>query len=362
MRKLFTYTVIAGSAAGAGIAPQSVFAQAAPTMKTWEYKEAERKEEDLAVLKQEFKEFNQTGQVVKYILQVSNPIMELVKSLEIERGTDTHGAFEKITKFDEGGEPLLTEKIYMDAAGKLRLRVEFTDYLKNPDEVFTRIHKYTETGKPLGTTTTDSKSTKVGAEEWKYNKENEETRYEKWELQADGNKHTEEKNIEYNPDGTLARSLLVIKENGNELKEEIIFEKNKVKEKKRFKNGEVVSSFGGNKAKYDPNKGKVLVDFGNSDQFEMGMWDVQDEMDDKGRKVKTVKTEGVEVVEEIRYEYDNRDNLIKTKKIFYAAGEPSGQEEEQVWEYDLHNNKLREASYNNGVLMQEKTYAYQYYK
>jgi hypothetical protein len=340
-----------------------IFSQS-PNFKTWEYKESERKEESLAVVKQEFKEFNNVGQVLKYALLIANPIMELVKSLEIEKGSDANGNFEKITKFDEGGEAMIWEKTYLDANNK-KARIEFVDFATNPDDIHTRIYKYSETSKKIiSTTLTDSKGKKIGEENWRYNKEDEETKYEKWELLANGNKNTEEKTVEYNPDGTLLRSTLLIKINGDDLKEEILFDKNKVKEKKRYKNGEIVSSFGGagNKTKYDPNKAKVLVDFGNDDQFNSGMWDIVDEMDDKGRKIKTIKTEGVEVLEEILYNYDEKDNLVKMKKIFYAAGEPSGQEEEQVWEYDLHQNKLREASFNNGLLMNEKTYAYQYHK
>ncbi len=346
----------------AALIPNMLMAQT-PTVKILEYKEAERKEEDLAIVKKEFKEFNNAGQVLKYALLIANPIMELVKSLEIEKGNDANGNFEKITKFDEGGEPIIWEKTYLDANGK-KGRVEYVDFALNADNPYTRVYKYSETSKKIvSTSLTDSKGKKVGEENWKYNKEDEEIKYEKWEQLPNGNKNTEEKSVEYNPDGTLARSTLLMKQNGDVLKEEIVFEKNKVKEKKRYKNGEIVSSFGaGSKTKIDPNKQKVLIDFGNDDQFNSGMWDVVDETDDKGRKIKTTKTEGIEIMEEILYTYDEQDNLVKLKKIFYAAGEPSGQEEEQVWEYDEHKNKLREASFNNGLLMMEKTYAYQYYK
>ncbi len=342
--------------------PSFLSAQA-PNVKTWEYKESERKEEDLAIIKKEFKEFNDMGQVLKYALLIANPIMELVKSLEIEKGSDANGNFEKITRFDEGGEAMLWEKTYLLPNGK-KARIEYVDFAINADNAYTRIYTYSPTSKKIiSTQLADSKGKKIGEEKWKYNQEDEEVKYEKWELAPDGNKNTELKTVEYNPDGTLARSTLTMKQNGDDLKEEIIFEKNKVKEKKRYKNGEIVSSFGsaGNKTKYDPNKAKVLVDFGNDDQFNSGMWDIVDEVDDKGRKIKTRKTEGVDILEEILYTYDDNDNLVKQKKIFYAAGEPSGQEEEQVWEYDEHKNKLREASFNNGLLMTEKTYAYQYY-
>ena len=334
----------------------------APAIKLSEYKELEKQgESELLDVKQEFKEFTPTGQVVKYKLLVANENLDLVPHLETEKGKDANGFYEQSTKYDPNGQPTLKEKIYMDADGKRKLRVEYTDYAINPDEVFTRIYKYTDYNKPLLTTLTDKAGKKVGEENWKYNKDNDEVQYEKWEFAPDGKKNTEEKTVTYDPaTGYLLTSVLIIKENGDEMREEIIFDKNKVKEKKRLKNGQVVSTFGGNKKpSNNPNQGKTLVDFGN-DQFD-GIWDIVEEKDAKGRVIKSTKTEGVEVVEESTFAYDDRNNLVKSKKILYAGGEPSGQEEELVYEFDKNNNKLREAFSANGVITKEKKFKYEYY-
>ncbi len=338
----------------------ALLAQKTPPIKEWEYKEAERKEEDLAVLKQERKEYDATGQVLKYILHVANPIMDLVKSLEVEKGEDTHGKYEQITKFDEGGEPMQREKIYMDATGKLKMRVESIDFMNDPEEVIAKVWKYNEERQPLVATTTNKANKKVAEETWKYNKMGEEVRFDKWELQADGSKNTEYKTIEYNEDGSLAKSVQVMKVGGDEMKEEIIFDRNRVKEKKRYKNGEIVSSFGGKSSKYDPSKAKTLVD------FEMGgdntNYESEDFFDEEGRKIRTLKTEGIEIAEEWLYEYDAKGNLIKTKRLYYTGGEPNGEEEEFICEYDEFGNKVREATISSGMVMSEKTYNIVYFR
>jgi hypothetical protein len=330
-----------------------------PPVKEWEYKESERKEEDLTVLKQERKEYDPTGQMVKYILHIANPILELVKSLEVEKGSDTQGKYEQVTKYDEGGEPLMREKVYMHEYGKHKLRVESTDFTIDSTDVQTRVWKYSEEMLPQSTLITNKAGKKIGEETWKYNKVGEEIKYTKWELDKDGHKSTEEKTIEYNDDGSFAKSLQVQKIGGDELKEEIIFERGRVKEKKRYKNGEVVSSFGGKGGKYDPSKAKTMVD------FEMGgdvAYDSEDFFDENKRKIRTLKTEGVEIAEEWLYIYDKNGNLVKTRRLYYTEGEPNGEEEEFVCEYDQFNNKTREAAIAKGLIMSEKTYTIKYFK
>lgn len=337
----------------------ALLAQKTPPIKEWEYKEAERKEEDLAVLKQERKEYDATGQLLKYILHVANPIMDLVKSLEVEKGEDTHGKYEQITKYDEGGEPMQREKIYTDATGKLKLRVEATDFVNAPEDVITKVWKYNEERQPLSTISTNKANKKVAEETWKYNKTGEEVQFNKWELQADGSKNTEVKTIEYNDDGSLAKSTQIMKVGKDELKEEIIFDRNRVKEKKRYKNGEVVSSFGGKNTKYDPSKAKTLVDFNEGNE---GNYESEDFFDDEGRKIRTLKTEGIEIAEEWLYEYDKKGNLVKTKRLYYTGGEPNGEEEEFICEYDEFGNKTREATISSGIVMSEKIYSIVYYR
>lgn len=340
----------------------SLLAQATPPLKTWEYKEAAFKEDTFAVLKQEHKEFNPTGSVTKYILFVANPIMDLVKSLEVESGYDTHGNYEQITKYDEGGEPILVEKTYFAKDKKNKLRTENIDYIKKPDDILIRVWKYNDDMQPLSVSHTNKNGKIVGEEHWKYNSTGEEIKYTKWEFNEQSKKNTEEKSTAYDKAGNLQKSVHIQKINGEELREEIIFENNRVKEKIRLKNGQVVSSFGGANNKsggFDPSKAKTLVDFGGDDEM---FYDSEDIYDDNGVKIKTIKSEGIEIAMEILYSYDAKGNLINSKTVYFTDGEANGEEEEIVYEYDEYNNKTREAKIERGILMQEKTYVFQYFK
>lgn len=340
----------------------SLLAQSTPPVKTWEYKEAAFKEDTFAVLKQEQKEFNPTGNVTKYILFVANPILDLVKSLEVESGYDEHGNYEQITKFDEGGEPMLREKTYFAKDKKNKLRTEYIDFGKNPDDIIIRVWKYNEDMQPLTVAHTNKAGKVIGQETWKYNKTGEEIKYSKWEFNDSSKKNTEDKSTSYDKDGNLLKSVHVQKINGENLKEETIFENNRVKEKVRTKNGKVVSSFGGANSKnnsFDPSKAKTLVDFGSDDFV---MYDSEDIYDDNNVKIKTIKSEGIEIAMEILYSYDKNGNLVSSKTLYFTDGEANGEEEEIVYEYDEYNNKTREAKIERGILMEEKTYVFKYFK
>jgi hypothetical protein len=134
-----------------------------------------------------------------------------------------------------------------------------------------------------------------------------------------------------------------------------------VKEQFKYKNGQVVSQFGGVKSNDNPQKGKVMMDFGNGEEDMMyGAWATEDEFDDKGNKVKTVQTVDGVVTQETSYQYDNRNNLVKSIKVSFQDGVETGKEEE-VMEYDDKNNLKRKAIYTNGFLMSEKIYDYKYH-
>ena len=359
MKKLIAFCSLVFTASWASV---SLLAQSAPLIKTWEYKEAEMKEDTFAIIKQEQKEYDPTGTVTKYILFIANPILDLVKSLEVESGYDEHGNFEKITKYDEGGEPLLQEKTYFAKNKKSKLRTEIIDFMKDPDDILIRVWKYNEDMQPLSVIHTNKAGKIVGQETWKYNKTGEETKYAKWELDANGKKNTEEKTTAYDKVGNLLQSVHIQKIGKVVMKEQTLFENNRVKEKIRMKNGEIVSSFGGANSKnnnFDPSKAKTLVDFGSDDFV---MYDSEDIYDDNGVKIKTIMTEGIDIAMEILYTYDKNDNLISSKTIYFTEGEPNGHEEEIVYEYDEYNNKTREAKIERGVIMQEKTYVFKYFK
>lgn len=329
-----------------------------------EFEEEEGGEPDTLLLtRRELKEYDTKGRMTKMELYLSNPIGQLVKNnITIKEWLDDVRT-ESISTFNEGGEPVMRTKSYYSKDDKLKLKEEFIDFVKNPDMEFTRTFEYNESGKPEKIVLTDKEGTKVGEETYKYNQDDEEIQYKKWELQADGSKYNETKKTTYTDEGFLESSEKIVKDGKDTYKDVIIFDRNKIKEQTKYKNGEQISSFGGKPAK--AGEMRVMMEFGSGNGGggfgEFGMLpEVEDEFDDKGRKIKTTETEGVEVTKLITYKYDDKSNLVETKEISYSEGEETGSAMEQL-AYDGENNLVRKAKYNDGTLEHEELFDYEYY-
>jgi len=337
-------------------------------VKSVEFKELERPEgatpdAELALLRKEYKEFDAGGRMVTYLLHTINPGGQLVKTSEIKKKYEEKLLrMEERSKFDEMGDMILTEKIYF-ADDKLMDKIEFTDFLKDPNTQYTKQYSYdNNTGEIHKITLYNNKGKKSGDEVYKYNREGEEVKYSKWEMLPNGNKYQETKTTEYNKkDGTLAKSVKTINDGKDALEEVTIFERNKIKEQFKYKNRELISEFGGKNVRFDPSKARVLVDFGNDKgKGGFGMWANEDEYDENGNKIKTTQTVDGVITQVTSYAYDDRNNLTEVKKVNFEEGKETTTDEEQQ-EFDVNNNMLRKAVYNNGILISEKKYDYQYH-
>lgn len=321
--------------------------------------------DSLQLTRKQLKEYDKKGRLTKMELYLANPIGQLVKNTSTIKEWLDDVRTEAIAQYDEMGDPVLETKSYYSNDEKLKIKEEFVDYIKFPGQKFTRTFEYNDIGKPSKIVLTDTKGTKVGEEVYKYNQDEEEILYKKWETQPDGEKYSETKKTSYTDEGFLESSEKVVKDGKDTYKDVITFERNKIKEQVKYKNGEQISTFGGQKAKFDPSKQRVMMDFGNGggdDGFGgFGMLpEVEDEFDDKGRKIKTTETEGVEVVKLITYKYDKRSNLTETKEITFSEGEETGSKMEQLV-YDEANNLIRKAQYKDGDLYHNELFTYQYY-
>ena len=330
-----------------------------------EEEEEEAAPDTLQLTRRQVKEYDLKGRLTKMELYLSNPIGQLVRNNVTVKEWLKDMRTESISTFDEGGEPVLETKSYYSNEDQLKVKEEFTDFIKNPKMQFTRTFQYTEAGKPSKTLLTDKEGVKVGEEVYKYNQEDEEIQYKKWELNPDGTKYTETKKTAYTDEGFLESSEKVIKDGKDTYKDVIIFDRNKIKEQIKYKNGSEISTFGGEKAKFDPSKARVMVEFGSGNDGggfgSFGMLpEVEDEFDDKGRKIKTTETEGVEVTKVITYKYDERSNLIETKTVNFSEEEETGSTMEQL-SYDEANNLVRKAQYKDDELIHQELFQYKYY-
>lgn len=319
------------------------------------------KKPPLKLTKKEFKEFDSKGRMVKYEEYLTNPIGKLIKMTQKLRTWEAESRTEEVSKFDEMGDMVSKIKTHYDLKN-IKLKVEEEDPLGNPGEKSIKIFSYGKNGKVESIEMTDKSGKKIGEESWKYNGDDKEVLYKRWETKGK-DKLQEQNKTTYNKDGSLDKSEKTLKDfKGDTYKEVITFERNRIKEQLKYKNGEVISEFGGGGGKYDPSKAKVLVDFGNggSSGGGFGMWTNEDEFDDDGNKTKTTQMVDDVVTQITTYKYDHRDNLINTKKVAYEDGKESSVEEEII-EYDKYNNLLRKAVYNNGNLISENTYDYTYH-
>ena len=339
-------------------------------VKSIEFKNFERlpdqaPSENLQLTKKEFKEFDEKGRITKQEIHVANPIGELVKNTSTVKEFQQTFKTDEVSKYDEMGDLISTVKSYYSTKSKLKIREDYVDYIKAPDQKYTKMFEYNKVGKPTKTTLTNSDSKKVGEEIYKYNSDNEETFYKKYEVFPDGRKYTEVKKTAYTQEGFLASSEKYVKDGKDTYKDLITFQRNKVKEHLKFKNGEQISTFSGAKAKYDPSKARVLRDFGSGGSGGgsfggFGLWTNEDEFDDKGNKIKTTQMAGDEITQIITYSYDKRSNLTETKKVSYHDGKETGTSKEVI-EYDSYNNILKKALYKDEKLISEFKYDYKYY-
>lgn len=320
----------------------------------------------LTLTKKELKEFDEKGRILKTEIHLANPIGELVKNKVTIKEWQQNFRTEEVSKYDEMGDPIITTKSFVSNKSKLKIKEEYTDYIKAPNMKYTKMFSYTTVGKPEKITLTNPDNRKVGEELYKYNKDYEETYYKKWEIFPDGKKYTEVKKTSYTQEGFLASSEKFVKDGKDVYKDLITFQRNKVKEHLKFKNGEQISAFGGAKAKYDPSKARVLMDFGNGGDGNsggfggFGLWTSEDEFDDKGNKIKTTQMAGEEVTQVTTYSYDKHSNLTETLKTSYNDGKETGTNKEVV-EYDQYQNILKKESYKDGKLMTKYTYDYKYF-
>lgn len=375
---MIKHTLVRGAILLGALTSSSLLLAQEIKVKTVEYKVFEQLPEaeegmDLELTKREFKQFDKQGRVAKQELYLANPIGKLVPNTFTIKEWLEEFRTEKIIKFDEMGDSITAVKTFFPNKGSLKVKEEIVDFLKAPKDILIKEFEYTEFGKPLKVTFTNKEGKQVGEEVYKYNNEEEEISYKKWELLPDGNKATESKKTNYTKDGYLESSETVVKDGKDTYKDVIIFDGTKIKEQFKYKNGEQISSFGGGTSGgggYDPSKGRVMMEFGSGEDdggfgsfgggFGGTLPEVEDEFDDKGNKIKTTETEGIELVKLITYKYDDNSNLLEMKAIKYEDGEEESTQKEE-WAYDEKNNMTKKAVYKDGKKTKEEQYNYSYY-
>jgi len=358
---------------GFSLASQPLLAQKAK-VKSLEFQQREIKEEiqkdSLLTTKKELKEYDEQGRLILQKIFVANPIGQLTPKKEVKKTFEGRILrIEEQTEYDEMGDPLKMEQSHYNDDKDI-VKLEYIDYLKAPDTRYTKEYEYDEYGLLDKTLLKNEAGKKVGEERWKYNADDEIIKYTKWEKLPSGKKYKESEKTEYDENGFLASSEKEIDDGQDKYKEITTFVRNRVEEQLKYKNGELISEFGGaKKGGFDPSKARVMMTFNNDGGGlgggggfgggGFGRWANEDEYDDKGNKTKTIQKVDDVVTQITFYSYDERNNLISSKKVDYE-GEKETRVEEEVQEFDDNNNMLRRAVYVDGQIISEKRYNYQY--
>lgn len=366
-----------------------------PNVKSVEFKNAKLIDdpENLQVQKADYKEYDASGRMVKHIAHQINPGGELMKMSEVNHAWNDIGKYDEVFKYDEMGDLIRIEKVQFNSQNQ-KVKEEYIEPLTDPNTTYIKEYTYTDFDEPLKIIVSIKDGKVVGEENWKYNKDEEEIKYNKWELFPGKSKFEEEKKTTYTKDGFLDKAEKTTKDGKDTYKEITIFDGYKVAETIKYKNGEVISQFGGAQTAFagggfgggtgdNPTQGQTLMTFGDFGDdsgdggfgggsggfggggfgsFEMMAFDEEEETDDQGRVTKRTEYDAYgEISQIVEFEYDANGNTIREKKTGFAAGEETFSEEE-ITEYDEYNNLIRKASYSNGYMMTEDKYAYTYYQ
>jgi hypothetical protein len=375
---MIKHTLLRYSLLCAGLAFAGAVAAQELQVKSMEYKMFEQLPDaeegmDLDLVKKELKRFNKAGQMIRQEVHLANPIGKLTRNKIVISEWLEDLKTDQVIKFDEMGDSLTSVKTFVSKKGKLKVKEEIIDLLNSPDKMLTKAYEYTEFAKPLKVTFTDKAGEKIGEETYKYNSDDEEILYKKWELLPDGNKKTESKKTNYTKDGYLESSEKITKDGKDTYRDVIIFDGTKIKEQTKFKNGEEISNFGGGGGSggAQPGARRVLMTFGDADEDDGGFGsfgggfggmlpEVEEEFDDKGNKIKVTETEGIELVKTITYKYDDKSNLLEVNETKYEEGEEDGTKKEE-YAYDKGDNMTKKAIYKNGKKTKEELFKYVYF-
>lgn len=335
-----------------------------PAVKSVEFKDFAKDKATVSLNKRIYTEYEKDGKMVKQEIYERNSFGSVVKQKVTQHREDDTYNYQEITQYDSLGVAKSKDVVVTDKNGKTQKTVNDV-YNTDGKKIFSyySLYKYDKAGKVAQVTMHNGSGKKIGQEKHSYNSDGDESKFTKW-LYLDKDhkvKVTETKELEYDAKGNLAKTETVKVEEGpngeKEYKEVILFERGMMTEWSKYTDGKLTSQYARGAGAGPKPKGTPV----NPDEEVQKTFATDTEYDELDRKIKTTYTEDDVVVQINTFEYDENDNLTKTRKAFYDAEGTETNSEEDITEYDQYGSIIRKATVANGVLLVEQLYQYNYF-
>lgn len=278
--------------------------------------------------------------------------------------------------YDYNNALLWGEEIKLDANGRT-VKSTQTDYTKIPQQSQSSTHEYDKEGNEILTRSYNERDEMTSEKRRTFNTENELILLQHWYYLTDKdgkiNKRSVRTENQFNPQGHLVKSISDIQEGKRKWREIRHFENCAIVECDKYENGKLISHYRRQERDTTPNNPAYDVIPMPNQPFPMEYDDKERDVlagiahteyrtitlktDKNGNINKKVIREYGEVFSVSYYTYDAQNYLVKEHTIYKA----DDRTEELRYEYDQHNNLIKETKLLNDQPVKELAVIYEYY-
>lgn len=295
---------------------------------------------------------------------------------------------QEIIKFDRNGRQIgsmrynkdkaliWSEELELNQEGQLVKRIQ-TSYKEDPAISYQTNYRYDLNGKSTNTTTYNEHAEIIAEHKRSYNISGELLTVSAWSYQKPekkADKHSMRSHYDYDRRGNLKRAISEVQRGKNKWKDVRRFENNYVVEWWQYKDGEEYGHFKHDKRgnlppmhdyelpppipyhtpfEYDDSKRDPLQYI----DHEPGQM-ISIKTNAKGLTVKEVLRMKQQIISVTYFFYDENDQLMRKKKVYKQEKDI----EEIHFQYDDYNNLIKESTYFNDKLIAERSFQYEYYR
>lgn len=351
----------------------------APKIKKEEQKHYSLQGETRTLQKRTVSEYNIHGRLVQYTEYESDSMgIECIKIKKIHK-YDRKGGKVGTMLYNRNNALVWSEEYKLDEKGK-KSRIIQTDYEGEIPNLLYIDYEYDSKGQITAAITRNAFEELQGEDKRNYNTSGELVSLNSWSnvFSTEENKllrRSLRSDYKYDNRGNLIRSETEIIEGKTRWKDIRNFERNFVVEWLRYKNGELIDHFKHSKKDLQPGKEEDM-ELPPPIPYHAPAFEYDDDKRDplqniehtpfrsislknnaQGLPLKEVVREAQQIISVTQFFYDEANRLIRKKKTY----KQEDLTDETAYEYDVHQNMLKELTYRAGNLIQECSYHYEYY-